>query len=72
MQATQTDNDKALMKKLGITSEKSYIHRYKKYHYTKLQDAVNYAKLDHAHSDVNTDPKVESKTRLTQGGQNQS
>ncbi len=55
---------KGLIDRLGITCEKINIYHYKKHQYGNLQDAINYAKLDRAHSDVNTAPKVESKTQL--------
>lgn len=56
--------DKVLIDRFGIICEKKDIYHYKKYQYGNLQDALNYAKLDQAYTDVNTARKVESKTRL--------
>lgn len=38
------ESDSALMERFGIRFDGEYFH-YKKYRYTKLEDAVNYAKL---------------------------
>ncbi len=38
--------DKELMTTYGITCEKNYVYRYKEHKYSKLNDAVNYARSD--------------------------
>ncbi|WP_133300673.1 hypothetical protein [Seongchinamella sediminis] len=64
--------DKVLIDRFGITCEKINIYHYKKYQYSKLQDAINYAKLEHGRSDVKPAMEIESETRLVQSGQDQS
>lgn len=56
--------DKELIDKLGITCETKIIYRYKQYQYTSLKDAINYAKLDQAHSDAVPERKLESKEHI--------
>lgn len=41
-----SENDKALMTQYGITAEAITIYSYKEHRYEKLQDAVNFARLD--------------------------
>ncbi len=38
--------DKELMVEYGIICEQVSVYRYKKFQYNRLQDAVNYARLD--------------------------
>ncbi len=41
-----TKDDTSRMQRYGITCEVKSIYRYKQFQYDKLQDAINYAKLD--------------------------
>ena len=41
-----SEDDKALMAQYGISSEPKLIYCYKEHRYDKLQDAVNFARLD--------------------------
>ncbi|MGD8642473.1 MAG: hypothetical protein PVG89_17690 [Gammaproteobacteria bacterium] len=41
-----SEDDKALMAQYGITSEPKLVFCYKEHRYDKLQDAVNFAKLE--------------------------
>ena len=41
-----SEDDKVLMAQYGITAETVTIYSYKEHRYDKLQDAVNFAKLD--------------------------
>ena len=41
-----SEDDKALMAQYGITSEPKLIYSYKEHRYDKLQDAINFARLD--------------------------
>lgn len=38
--------DQELMTDYGITSEQTFVYRYKEHKYNKLSDAVKYAKSD--------------------------
>ncbi|WP_444993837.1 hypothetical protein [Aliikangiella sp. IMCC44359] len=48
-------NDTSMLKKYGITCEQKCIYKYKTYRYDKLQDAINFAKLDRELEDENLD-----------------
>jgi len=48
-----TDKEVAQMAHYGITCEQTPVYRYKQYQYGKLQDAINFAKLDGDHGDAN-------------------
>lgn len=41
-----TEEEKALMKRFGITVEQKSVYTYKGYKYEHLKDALNYAKID--------------------------
>ena len=41
-----SEDDKALRTQYGITSEPKMVFYYKEHRYDKLQDAVNFAKLE--------------------------
>ena len=41
-----SEDDKVLMAQYGITAETITIYSYKEHRYDKLQDAVNFARLD--------------------------
>ena len=40
------EQDKDLMEKHGITYSTEVIYRYKNFRYKKLEEAINYAKID--------------------------
>lgn len=42
-----------LMARYGITCEQKLIYQYKRYRYNKLDDVINFAKLDSNHADHN-------------------
>ena len=48
-----TDKEVAQMAHYGITCEQTPVYRYKQFQYGKLQDAINFAKLDWDHGDAN-------------------
>lgn len=43
---TSAKEELALMAYYGITSERKLIYHYKQHRYQKIEDAVNYARLD--------------------------
>jgi len=58
------NDDKILMKKYSITCVKTNSYHYKSYTYGKLEDAVNYAKLDYERCKVKIN--LTWKQRITQ------
>ncbi len=49
----EENDDAAMMQRYGINCEQKAIYSYKHYHYDKLEDAINYAKLEHELADSN-------------------
>ncbi|NMP17357.1 hypothetical protein [Thalassotalea sp. Y01] len=60
------------MKKYGITCEQINNYHYKQYQYGKLEDAINYVRVDQAISDVNFALSGEERTPLSQSGKYES
>lgn len=48
-----TDKEVAEMACYSIICEQKPVYRYKQYQYGKLQDAINFAKLDGGHGEAN-------------------
>ncbi|TDF42383.1 hypothetical protein EYS14_06065 [Alteromonadaceae bacterium M269] len=57
---TTSNQEIMLMEYYGITSERRLVYRYKGYHYNKLDDAINFARLDNTNRiDYNLECKDE-------------
>jgi hypothetical protein len=50
---TTAKQEITLMARYGITCEQKLIYQYKRYRYNKLDDAINFAKLDSSHANYN-------------------
>ncbi|TDF38253.1 hypothetical protein EYS14_11215 [Alteromonadaceae bacterium M269] len=49
---TTAKEEITLMARYGITCEQKLIYQYKRYRYNKLDDAINFAKLDSSHANL--------------------
>lgn len=63
----EANDDAALMQRYGISYEQRVTYSYKHYHYDKLEDAINFAKLEHERADSKHKSKQELNTSLKQG-----
>lgn len=60
-------NNDAAMQRYGITCEQIVIYSYKHYHYDKLEDAINFAKLEHERANSKHQSRQEQNTSLKLG-----
>jgi hypothetical protein len=60
-----TDKEMEQMSHYGITSEQKPLYRYKQYQYGKLQDAIDFAKIEEDQSKENFISGEKSNTPLT-------
>lgn len=63
----EENNDEAMMLRYGITCEQRVIYSYKHFHYDKLDDAINFAKLEYERTDSIYKPKQVQNTSLKLG-----
>ena len=58
------EKDKSLMKIYGITCATEITYFYKNHRYTKLEDALNYAKIDFKNNEIKSDQRKDNYTQI--------